>query len=354
MPFYALNENWKKELYVTDLKDLKRFPRILMEAELHPTQGDRFQPTGFADLGAAQYTRPDGTDMLLVESAQSVANRLEKTCLEGDGPDIEPDLRGLPYVAATLSGAENTVRTSSLVEAHRIGSPYFLLNKKFSGQITEEMKYNPKRPLDWRPIYAALFKYDPNSLLHGVFLSLLEGGRIKAPRAITGFIEAEDVRKVISGGVKNSSVDPKGELQVAEAEAGERGVYSNVPYNRIEYTARRIRAYFNIDVALIHGYGLPETAENLLLALSMLKVRRFLSAHLRLRTACDFSLVSDVAVTAPSGFALPTEEILLKEVQAGIKACKTLFAEPPITELDTKVKVVTKKDADDQAVGTVA
>jgi CRISPR-associated protein Csb1 len=339
---------------MTDLTDLKRVPRILLEAELRPAQGDRFQPTGFADLGAAQYTRPDGTDMLLVESAQSVANRLEKTCLEGDGPDIEPEFRGLPYVAVTLSGGENPVRTSSLVEAHRIGSPYFMLNKKFSSQLTAEMKYDPKRPLDWKPIYATLFKYDPNSLIHGVFLSLLEGGRIKVPRAITGFIEAEDVRKVISGGVKNSSVDPKGELQVAEAEAGERGVYSNVPYNRIEYTARRIRAYFNIDVALIYGYGLPEPADKLLLALAMLKVRRFLSAHLRLRTACDFSLVGDVAVTAPSGFTLPLAETLLKDVQAGFAACKALFAEPPVTELDTKVKVVVKKDAEQQPVGTLA
>jgi CRISPR-associated protein Csb1 len=338
---------------MTDLTDLTHFPRILVEAELRPTQGDRFQPTGFADLGAAQYTRPDGTDMLLVESAQSVANRLEKTCLEGDGPDIEPALRGLPYLAVTLTGGVNPVRTSSLVEAHRIGSPYFLLNKKFRAQVTEEMKYDPKRPLDWKPIYAALFQYDPNSLLHGVFLSLLKGGRIKAPRAITGFIEAEDVRKVISGGVKNSSVDPKGELQVAEAEAGEKGVYSNVPYSRIEYTARRIRAYFNIDVALIHGYGLPDAAERLLLALAMLKVRRFLSSHLRLRTACDFSLVKDAAVMAPSGFTLPLEHELLQAVQAGITACKALFAEPPVTELETKVKIVAKKDTDDQE-GVVA
>jgi len=114
-----------------DWSKLEQAPRILLEAELRPAQGSRFQPTGFADLGAAQFSRPNGVEMLLVESAQSVANRLEKTCLDGDGPDIAKELAGLPYVAATLSGAENPVRTSSLVEAHRIGSPYFLLNKKF-------------------------------------------------------------------------------------------------------------------------------------------------------------------------------------------------------------------------------
>jgi CRISPR-associated protein Csb1 len=334
--------------------DLQNVPRILLQAELRPAQGERFQPTGFADLGAAQYTRPDGTDMLLVESAQSVANRLEKTCLNGDGPELAPELQGLPYVVATLTGAESTVKTSSLVEAHRIGSPYFLLNKAFSAAITAEMAYNPKRPLDWKPIYATLFKYDPNSLLHGVFLALLEGGRIKVPRAVTGFIEAEDVRKVISGGVKNSPVDPKGELQVADAEAGERGVYSNVPYNRIEYTARTIRAYFNVDVALIRGYGLAPEAEDLILSLAMLKVRRFLSAHLRLRTSCDFSLVGDIAATAPAGFVLPTEADLLQYVQAGIVSCKSCFAAPPVTELETKVKVVSKKETGEDASGAVA
>jgi CRISPR-associated protein Csb1 len=337
-----------------DWTKLQQAPRILMEARLRPAQGDRFQPTGFADLGAAIYARPDGVQMLLVESAQSVANRLEKTCLAGDGPDIDPVLCGLPYVAARLTSNGATVRTSSLVEAHRIGSPYFLLNKAFKETIAAEMAYHPKRPLDWKSIYATLFKYDVNSLIHGVFLSLMEGGRVRAPRAVTGFIEAEKVEKVISGGVKNSPVDPKGELQVAEAEAGEKGVYSNVPYSRIEYTAAATRAYFNIDLALIRGYGLPEPAFKLIASLALLKVRRFLSAHLRLRTACDLTVIGDLAVTSPNGFALPPEDELLKEVQACIVKCTSLFANPPVTELETPVKVVKKKEETDQTIGAEA
>jgi CRISPR-associated protein Csb1 len=335
-----------------DWNVIEKAPRILLEAELKPALGDRFQPTGFADLGAAQYTRPGengGTEMLLVESAQSVANRLEKTCLDGEGPDLAPELAGLPYVAATLSGTGETVRTSSLVEAHRIGSPYFLHNKAFKDKLAAEMKYNPKRPLDWKTIYKTLFRYDPNSLVHGVFLSLLDGGRVRAPRAVTGFIEAENVKKAISGGVKNSPVDPKGELQAAEAEAGEKGVYSNVPFSRVEYTAAMVRAYFNIDLALIRGYGLPTEASRLLTALALIKVRRFLDGHLRLRTACDFQLVGDVAVKAPSGFHLPAEGELLREVQTGITACKELFAKPPVTEVDTPVKLVKGKEKKDGA-----
>ncbi len=163
---------------------------------------------------------------------------------------------------------------------------------------------------------------------------------------MTGFIEAEDVRKAISGGVKNSPVDPKGELQVAEADAGEKGVYSNVPYSRVEFTAGKIRAYFNIDLALIRGYGLPAEAYRLLVGLALLKIRRFLDGQLRLRTACDLRLVSDVESTAPAGFAVPGEAVLLSGVQAAIVACKALFAEAPVTEVITPVKIVKGKKAE--------
>ena len=309
--------------------------------DLSPVAGRRFQPTGFADLGAADYKLPDGTPMLLVESAQSVANRLEKTCLDGDGPGIDPALDGLPYVIADLEGADGVNATSSLVEAHRIGSPYFLLNKGFQNTLIEEMGYNPKLPLDWKKIYATLFKYDVNSLVHGVFLSLLEGGRVRAPRAITGFIEAERVERVVSGGVKNSPVDPTGKTQVADVKASESGVYSNVPYARVEYVAAKITAYFNLDLALIRGYRLGEDASNLLVSLSLLKVRRFLDASLRLRTACDFQ-VDAVRAKAPADFVLPPQPELLAAVQSGIKACAPLFAKPTVTRLKTKVKIVEK------------
>ena len=229
-----------------NLNSLDNMPRLLLEADLRPVAGNRFQPTGFADLGAAEYKLPDnGPSMLLVESAQSVANRLEKTCLDGDGPLLDPALSGLPYVVVELEGIEK--KTSSLVEAHRIASPYILLNKEFNATLVKELAYNPKQPLDWKKIYATLFRYDVNSLVHGVFLSLLEGGRVRAPRAITGFIEASDVVRVVSGGVKNSPVDPTGKTQVTDPAPGanvkEGGVYSNVPYSRVEYVAKEIRAY---------------------------------------------------------------------------------------------------------------
>jgi len=324
-----------------NLDPLNHAPRLLLEADLSPVAGNRFQPTGFADLGAAEYALPDGTKMLLVESAQSVANRLEKTCLDGDGPGIDPALDGLPYVLAELEGTDIANNTSSLVEAHRIGSPYFLLNKDFQSKLVKEMAYNPKLPIDWKKIYATLFKYDPNSLVHGVFLSLLEGGRVRAPRAVTGFIEAKNVTRAVSGGVKNSPVDPTGKTQVADIKPSDTGVYSNVPYARVEYVADEIKAYFNVDLALIRGYRLGDDAVKLLIALSLLKIRRFLDTSLRLRTACDFQ-VRAIRATSPAGFTLPAENELLPAVQAGITACGPLFAKPAVTVLKTKVKIVEK------------
>lgn len=56
--------------------------RYIYDAELAPVSGSTFQPTGFPDIGAATFTRyEDGReiDALLVESVQSMANRLEAT-----------------------------------------------------------------------------------------------------------------------------------------------------------------------------------------------------------------------------------------------------------------------------------
>jgi CRISPR-associated protein Csb1 len=50
-----------------DFSSLHTAPRLLIEADLQPLQGARFQPTGFPDLGAAVYDGPNGNRLLLVE-----------------------------------------------------------------------------------------------------------------------------------------------------------------------------------------------------------------------------------------------------------------------------------------------
>ena len=74
-----------------DFSPLARAPRLLMSAELRPVQGSRFQPTGFPNLGPAVYATPDGSGQtVLVESAQSMANRLEAVCWDEAEDDWVP------------------------------------------------------------------------------------------------------------------------------------------------------------------------------------------------------------------------------------------------------------------------
>lgn len=317
------------------LNALTDAPRLLLEASLRPAQGDRFQPTGFADLGAAQYTTPDGRRMLLVESAQSVANRLERAVIDGDGVDLRPELKGLPYVRVELTGQGDGVKTSSLVEAHRLNSPFIVTNKDFSTPFLEKSGYKKGQVINWPAAARAVLHFDPCSLLHGVFFANIEDGRLRFPRVLTGFIEASDVAEAASGGVKNNHFDPSGEIR---AEGYDKDVYGNVPYSRLEFTARDIRAYFNIDLAQLRGYQLPKAAQHLLVTLALYKVRRFLDEGLRLRTACDLLVKDDLGATAPKGFTVPSTAELsaaLPALIAEARKDKALLA-ADVLQLTTK------------------
>ncbi len=291
-------------------------PRLLVEARLKPVQGRRFQPTGFPDLGPAVF---DEGQRLLVESAQSMANRLETTIWDDVERELIAPLRGLSYVRVEKGGK---YLTSSLTEAHRLNSPYILEGKEraFFDKLKEETKPLAEGPIDRRALAKILFHYDANSLLHGVFLakSELAGGRLRVERALSAFIEAEGVRVAASGGVKNDPVNPSG-----EAKKG----FGNVPFQRDEYTADHITAFFSLDLAQIRGYGLGADAEALLVGLALYKVAAFLDGRLRLRSACDLELDGVPRVTRPEGFTLPSAAALLEALPGSVARCKPLFAE---------------------------
>lgn len=333
-------------------EQLEDAARLLMHVDLKPVQGDRFQPTGFADLGAATYERPDGKRMLLVESAQSMANRLEQTCLRAGGPDIVPELRGIPYVAATLTGdidgQELETRTSSLIEAHRLNSPFIISNDSFAERFAQHAGYASGQPIDWTRAASAVLFFDPNSLLHGLFMVNLGNGRLRFPRALSGFVEAEGAHEAHSGGAKNNPIDPTGTIRATNFD---KDVYSNVPYHRLEFTADRITAYFNLDVALLKGYALPQAATDLLIALGLYKISRLLRGGLRLRTACDLMPRSDLQVDLPTGFTLPATTLLLEAIGKGIEECRRrkLLVEPPVTEITTQVKRIKQKKKKQEA-----
>lgn len=280
-----------------DFTALKDAPRLLIEAKLEPLQGTRFQPTGFPNLGAATYQGPGGVDMLLVESAQSMANRLEAVCWDEVGDDWVAPLRGLPLVKVV--DKDEKALTNSLLEAHRINSPYILEGKDKSvfNILKAELADMEEGRVDVRRLASTLLKLDPNALLHGVFLAKkdLAGGRLRLPRALSAFIEADAIRVAASGGVKNDAVNPSGDTAKG---------FGNVPFARDEYTGA-ITAYFNVDLAQIRAFQLGAIVEDLLVTLALFKIRKFLDVGLRLRTACDLMLAGEPVVTRPEAFDLP-------------------------------------------------
>ena len=286
-----------------NLDKLKDQPRLLLQAKLKPVQGSRFQPTGFPDLGAATYDGPGGTKMLLVESAQSMANRLESVCWDVTANDWVAALKGLP--AVLVVDKDKKPLTNSVLEAHRINSPYIATAKGFD-TIKEAIAFNEKRPFDRDPFLKALLKFDVNSLIHGIFLEKI-AGVIRLPRSLTAFIEATEVTTVASGGVKNDRVRAsKGD----EGQTAKEG-FGNVPFHREEFTGN-ITAFFNLDLALIRGFGLGADVEALLIAISLFKIQRFLRDGLRLRTACDLDLDGNLIVQRPTGFSVPSLDELEK------------------------------------------
>jgi CRISPR-associated protein Csb1 len=262
--------------------------RTVLKAELRPFVGSRFQPTGFPDLGAAEFESADGR-ALIVESVQSMANRLEAATWNEARAEQVDELAGLPYVRVV--NTDGMFLSSSRLEAHRLASAY-VMNGAIDGVKGEQwmrdrLQLTAGRPLDHRAVARACFALDPVSLVHGVFFARKGWPwQPRIARAVTSFIEAYDVRPVVSGGVKRDVV-----INEAKEGATAEG-YGTVPHHRVEYTAKQITAYFSIDHAQLRSYGLPEPGTALLEALIDFEIGSLLDGGLRLRTACDLEVIS--------------------------------------------------------------
>ncbi len=289
--------------------------RLLLEAKLRPVQGERFQPAGFPDLGPAEMVTPSGRTHLLVESAQSMANHLEMAIWDPLKGDLVEPLRGMPYVR---QGSVNSV-----TEAHRVASPYLL--PLVVEEIKRELNWGGKRRPEMHEVARVLLRYDPGSLLHGVFFSMMKPGNVKLPRLLSAFIEARDVTMVPSGGVKFDHNDPSGPSKDGKG---------HVPFARSEYLSDEIVAFFNLDLVQLRSYGLSDLAAGFLFDLALYKIRRVLDRGLRLRTACDFEVV-ELRVTRPAeGFELPSEAELSHRLGMSVSALSASgeFPDPAVWE----------------------
>jgi len=325
---------------VVDLKLLTSQSRLLFAISLQPAQGRRFQPTGFPSLGPASYRTSAGMSVL-VESAQSMANRLEATIWDVAQNKPTADAEGVSHVVVMRAGK---FLTDTLVESHRLNSPYVLggkdKNKEFLETLKSALGGLAEGPIDRKKLASALLQYDIGSLLHGVFLAKKElaGGRLRVARALTAFVEADEAEVVASGGVKNDHVNPSGVTKDG---------FGNVPFARDEFTAQHLTLYVNIDLAQIRGYGLGTSVEELLIVLALYKVRALVDGDMRFRTACDLVRKDSgpINATRPNGFVLPELADLRAKLRDSIDASKKLMA---VTEVSFDADL--KKGGDDDDV----
>lgn len=323
-----------------NLSKLDKVNRLLLTVPLRPVQGNRFQPTGFPSLGAAAYQTKDGPK-LLVESAQSMANRFETTCWDSARNAPVEALDGISHVTVNRRGA---FLTDSMLEAHRINSPYLLAGKDkgFFNRLKDDLGGLDEGPIDRKKLAEALLKYDIGSLIHGVFLAQkdLAGGRLRVARVLSAFIEASGIKVAASGGVKNDHVNPSGDTKSG---------FGNVPFSRDEYVADQIDCHINLDLAQIRGYGLEPKVQSLLILLALHRIRRLLDSDLRLRTACDLEPVDRTALVAtrPDGFEMPSLSDLEAAVKSAIADCKNLMVHTTVTFEDELKKGKEKPEDDD-------
>lgn len=323
-----------------DLSKLDNVTRLLFSIDLQPVQGDRFQPTGFPSLGAATYQTQDG-QKLLVESAQSMANRLEATVWDSVNDKPVAVLDGISHV--TVMKKDGTLLTDTMLEAHRLNSPYILEAPKspFVEAFRKELGVFENGPINRKLLAQVLLKYDIGSLLHGVFLAKKElaGGRLRIARALSAFIEASGTRVAASGGVKNDHVNPAGDTAKG---------FGNVPFARDEFTAERIALHVNFDLAQVRGYGLGADAERLLVLLGLYRLRKLIDGDLRLRTACDLEPVTrDPEATRPLGFVLPIARDLEADLRASIEKNKSAMVQTETT-YDAKIESAKQKKESDR------
>lgn len=321
--------------------------RLLIEAELKvATGGGRFQPTGFPDLGPALFRGADGANWLLVESPQSMANRLEMACWDEAEECFDVVCNGIPFIRSVVTVDNQESTTSTVQESHRLASPYILTGSRPNGESTQQLWQFLKadlglmenRPFILRNHATRLLQLDPSSLLHGVWLSTkikengnkaLCGGKVRFPRLLSAYIEASAPQQANYGGVKRERV-MDGNTDGQNAESG----FGSIPYPRSDYTSPTIKAYFSLDLQLLRTLAMGERVETtegnitkrspkepkltgdnkqgnftneeaFLIAWTLYKINRFLSHGLTLRSNCQFTFTGTPKVTEPTGFTWP-------------------------------------------------
>ena len=330
--------------------------RLTLQANLKPASGlDRFQPAGFPEIGHVIYDAPSSKDSVrkicIVDSAASMANHLESVCLASEHSlDLADELAGMPYVECRTDDGWPDVKddgrgprrlvVTTLSEGHRLASTYFLgeerpgsrtgllvgdgqpTDRKFRDVLREGFgiadlgKKSHPLPDQWWAVFTTIFRYDPNSLVHGVLFPAMG---IKLSRMLTAHLEAFDASRVRSSGVK---FDRLGKTS------------SGQPIFSVdEETASEIVATFVIDLALLRSFGRRDRGLNggqkeFLLALALWKIERLLRGPFRYRSNCDLELeLHKLRIRGREELV----ELPAIDIQSAVEKAK--FGDSPVTQV---------------------
>ncbi len=260
------------------LEDVYSQDHVLIIAALELVNGRFLQPTGFPDIGACIYRDKDGRRWCLVESEQSMANRLEAVCMRDPGVWVD-ELKGLPVIA--VRGPEGDLLTTNLCEPHRCASSY-VLEAAINGGRTMKQLFESKLglrqggdswPLNKRAdLDKLVFAVDPGALLHGFQFMQWKFVGLRQTRLLHARLEAElaEEPEVHYGMVKWDAIEPES----AREERANKG-QSIAAKSRI--VPNSVNASFEIDVLGLKALALEDRRKKFLLSLALWKIGAFLA-----------------------------------------------------------------------------
>jgi CRISPR-associated protein Csb1 len=253
--------------------------RVLITASLKLTNGRFLQPTGFPDIGACVYRDKEGRRWCLVESEQSMANRLEAVCMKPPGVWVD-ELKGLPVIAVYDGNGNGNLLTTNLTEPHRIASSYVLEGKVNGNQVLRNiaeklglLNAGDFWPLDKRAeLEKLVFALDPAALLHGFQFVQWKFVGLRQTRLLHGRLEAElaDEPEVHYGMVKWDAIEP-------ESTREERANKGQSIAAKSRIVPREITAWFEIDMLGLRNLTLADDQKKFLLGLALWKIGAFLA-----------------------------------------------------------------------------
>lgn len=265
--------------------------RVVIEASLELANGSFFQPTGFPDIDACIFVDKDGNRRCLVESEQSMANRLEAVCMKEPGIWCAPFDGKLPIIRI-LDGSGSLLGTN-LTEPHRLSSSYILEGTLDDGggtlqeRLRERLGISPdgiRWPLDKRSeLSRIVFALDPAAVLHGFQFMQWSAVGLRQQRFISARLEAvlEGDSDVHYGAVKVDSIDPnehpkksnKGQSIAYKHGLVPKTLTATFELDMLGLRTRRLAKMTDSD-----GSGSDNSnAQRFLLALALWKIRQFLA-----------------------------------------------------------------------------